>query len=177
MTDKINGFVGRAGYVDGVPVVDNSAMDVTGSLDIFNLYTTVDITPTGKAVYDAGTQATNYVDTREHDSQWLFDKVIEVISTRGQPVVLTNVTSSTVAADAAATAGGLSGTVYQFTFMIEHADSWFDNNGKLMLPEALNGVGGLVYVDGGSSNNVAVSLVNEFRSTIDETGGKAPHVF
>lgn len=177
MTDKINGFVGRAGYVNGQPAVDNSAMALTGSLDIFNLYTTVDITPTGKSSYNAATQATNYVETRVHDSQWLLDKIIEVISTRGQPVVLTNVSSSTVAADAASTAGGLSGTVYQFTFMIEHAASWFDNNGKLMLPEALNGVGSLVYVDGGASNNVAVSLVNEFKSTTDETAGTANYIF
>lgn len=173
MTDKIHGFVGRAWNGK----VDNSAMALTGSLDIFTLRTTVDITPTGTATYENGGEATNFVDARVHDSQWALDKIIQVISTRGQPVVLTNVTKSTESSPADLPAAGASATVYSFTFMIEHAGSWYDNNGNLMLPTALNGVAGLVFTTPTTGNNVSVSLVNEFKSTIDNTGGNSTEIF
>lgn len=173
MTDKVHGFVGRAWNGK----VDNSSMALTGSLDIFTLRTTIDIMPTGVAAYTNSGNASNYADVRKQDSQYVLDKIIEIISTRGQPVVLTNVVKSTESSPSDLPAASGSVTVYSFKFMIEHAASWFDNNGKLMLPDVLNGVAGLVYTTPTTKNNVAVTLDNEFKSTIDETGGKDTYIF
>lgn len=167
MTDKVNGFVGRAWAGN----VDNSAESLVGSLDIFTFSTTLDITPTGVATYTAGTQATNYVDTRVQDSQWLFDKIIETISTRGQPVVLTNVVSASSSTSGIPAAGSTATTVYSFTFMIERSGSWYNvsNDGTVdlsLLNTALNGVGyGSNVLASGSDANFVVTLANNFKNT------------
>ena len=155
MTDKVHGF--------SMP-----GQHITGGLDFFTVYTTLDITPlefeahgTYTPAFTEGTYATNYQDTRVVDSQLRLDKLIETISTRAQPVIMGAVT--TVTADAstadtidlpAATAGT---TLYTFTFAIEHPDAWAIVGNDPSLNDTLNGVLDFVNVVPKAGNNIVVA--------------------
>ena len=158
MTNKVHGF--------SMP-----GQHITGGLDFFTVYTTLDITPlefdahgTYVPSFTAGTYATNYQDTRVVDSQLRLDKLIETISTRAQVVIMGAVT--TVVADAntadtidmpAATAGT---TLYTFTFAVEHPDAWAIVGNDPSLNDTLNGVLDFVNVVPKAANNVVVKRIS-----------------
>lgn len=158
MTDKVHGF--------SMP-----GQHITGGLDFFSVYTTLDITPlefeqhgTYVPSFTQGTYATNYQDTRVVDSQLRLDKLIETISTRAQPVIMGAVT--TVTADAstadtidlpAATAGT---TLYTFTFAIEHPDAWAIIGNDPDINDTLNGVLDFVNVVPKAGNNVVITRIS-----------------
>jgi hypothetical protein len=163
MTDKVYGFAGPE-------------QALTGNLNTYIVRTLVNITPiasTGTYVpsYVAGV-GPNYSDVRVIDSQFCFDKLIEAISSRGQPVILGNViqTSETTPSDlpAASTISG-SVTVYNLIFTIEHNQSWEVQGNNETLAETLNDLStitgyngasvGFVYTTPTNGNNVSVSLL------------------
>lgn len=78
--------------------------ELTGNIQFFTVYTTVDIRPTG-----------DYQDK----SQKLFDNVITLISTRAQPVIVAE--PYEVAALENEGAPSLTGAGYVFKFVTEHA--------------------------------------------------------
>ncbi len=121
-----------------------AAENLTGNMDFFVVRTTLDITPTGNL---------------EDASQVRFEKLIEAISTRTQPVVLGNVFMSDEVAPVAdlpvtGASSGATVTVYNFKFAMEHAEAW-DNTG-IDLADTLDGVEGFVSTIPTDGNNVSV---------------------
>lgn len=128
MTNKVHGFASL------------HSQNLTGGIDIWKFVTTVDITPTGERAYTPASLASNWHDQIDltdagTKSQFLLDKVIETISLRGQPVLLSSVksvelTSANIAQYQDATGNPIfptavvGATVYSFVFMIEHDGSW-----------------------------------------------------
>jgi hypothetical protein len=99
---------------------------LTSGLNYYTLYSTQDITPTGAPVMviPRGTPLGVYEDVVEN-SQYLFDKIVETISLRAQPVMISQISSVpfgnfTALPDLAPTAGN----VYSMGFVIEHNGAW-----------------------------------------------------
>lgn len=129
MTEKVNGtsFAGQF---------------LTGGLNFYKVRTTLDIRATG-VIGDA--------------SQKRLDKLVETISTRAQPVILSAVTSAVEAAPTDLV--GTNVTVYTLSFAIEHNMAWEVAGSKNPdLAESLDGIEGFVN-DGVAIGNVSVQLV------------------
>lgn len=133
MVEKVNGMV-------------SSDQALTGGLNYYTVRTTLDIRPTG-VLSDA--------------SQKRLDKLVETISLRAQPVILSAVatTTETSPADIPSASGSVS--VYTLKFAIEHNRAWeMGGSPNPSLAETLDGVEGFVYDEAvTNSNNVAVALV------------------
>lgn len=135
MTDKVNGtsFAGQF---------------LTGGLNFYKVRTTLDIRATG-VISDA--------------SQKRLDKLVETISLRAQPVIMSQVTSAVATADdLAAIPGAVSGnTIYVLSFAIEHNMAWeVQGSSNPTLAESLDGIEGFVFdIAVTDDNNVAVALV------------------
>jgi len=116
---------------------------LTKDMDFFLLRTLVNITPTG-----------NFADA----SQRAFEKLIETISTRAQPVIIGSVTATTEVdpVDLPAASGLGPVPVYNFRFAIEHPDAW--TSPDISLEESLHGIAGFVYTTPTAGNNVSVTL-------------------
>ena len=167
MTNKVHGFANL------------HSQNLTGGIDVWKFVTTVDITPTGARVYTPATLANNYHDQIDltdasTKSQYLLDKVIETISLRGQPVLLSSVTSTAITAANASQFQDASGnpifptavagaTVYSFVFMIEHDGSW-DVSGanNPTLSEAVGAVDGFEYGTANPGNFVVQAVAANF---------------
>ena len=134
MVDKINGKVGSGQFL-------------TGGLNFYKVSTTLDIR-TGEI---------------SDESQKRLDKLVETISTRAQPVILSAVTTAdAVAADVSAIpAASLGDDIYTLSFAIEHNMAWeVDGSKNPGLAESLDGVEGFIHdIATTGSNNVAVALV------------------
>jgi hypothetical protein len=120
---------------------------LVGGLVFYQVKTLVNITPSADADPAAA-------------SQIALDKLIEVISTRAQPVILGAVTSASVAATSVNTdlpAAGSSGnvTVYSIQFAVEHAAIW---EATPSLASSLDGIAGFVFTSPTTSNNVHVAV-------------------
>lgn len=115
---------------------------LTGNMDFFLVRTTLDITPTGNL---------------EDESQVRFERLIEAISTRTQPVIMGNVYTSDETGPVADLPVAASGTVtvYNFKFAMEHTEAW-DNTG-VDLADTLDGVAGFVSTIPTDANNVSVT--------------------
>lgn len=118
---------------------------LTKDMDFFLVRTTLDITPTGD-ITDA--------------SQARFEKLVEAISTRAQPVIMGNVYTSDEVAPVAdlpvtSASSGATVAVYNFKFAIEHNEAW-DNTG-VDLADTLDGVAGFVSTIPTDANNVSVT--------------------
>lgn len=126
---------------------------LTKNMDFFMVRTTVDITPTG-----------NFSDA----SQKRFEKLVEAISTRAQPVIMGNVYTTDEVAPVAdlpvtSASSGATVTVYNFKFAIEHAEAW-DNTG-VDLADTLDGVDGFISTIPTDDNNVTVEKWEEMDFT------------
>ncbi len=122
----------------------NAGQSLTGGLDFFRIRTTLDI------------RAGAYGDA----SQKRLDKLVQVISTRAQPVILRDVVVSTETdpADLPAASGSVS--VYTLEFAIEHRGAWTITTNDPTLAETLDGIEGFVYDFANTTdNNVAVDKV------------------
>lgn len=129
MTEKVNGtsFAGQF---------------LTGGLNFYKVRTTLNILPTGKV---------------SDESQKRLDKLVETISTRAQPVILSAVTSAVEAAPTDLV--GTNVTVYTLSFAIEHNMAWEVAGSKNPdLAESLDGIEGFEN-DGVAIGNVSVALV------------------
>lgn len=142
-----------------------SKQNLTGGLDFYTVYTTVDITPTSTRKYNTGTLATNYLDTLDLTdpatlSQYNLDRLVETIALRGQPVFYSGVSTVTALPATVTDMTPASGaTIYTIQFAIEHNFAWdVDPSTIPNLPESLNGVGSFVYTGtaGASTNTVSV---------------------
>lgn len=113
---------------------------LTQDLDFFLVRTLVDITPTG-----------NFAD----NSQKAFEKLMETISLRAQPVIIGSVitTNETNPPDLPAASGTV--TVYNLKFAIEHTKAW--DNVDISLADSLNGIAGFVHTTPSTNNNVAIT--------------------
>lgn len=167
MANKVHGFN------------HGSKQNLTGGLDFFTVYTSANVTPTGVRKYVPGTMASNYLDTldltdADTKAQYNLDKLIEVISTRGQPVFISGITSgATVPATVTDFTPASGATVYSVQFAIEHNFAWDVSPSTIPnLPETLNGIGDFVYtgVSGAATNTVSVvknaSYSNDFNVNI-----------
>lgn len=138
MTTKVNG-------------VATSAESLTGNLDFFTVQTLVEIKSDG---------------TITEDAQKRFDKLVETINLRGQPVVLSGV--GTRIAEAGeflgtnATAGGE--TVYFFKFAVEHSGLWVEagntDEKAVSLAASFDGLLGEFVADGVNDNIEVVFAEN-----------------
>lgn len=131
MVEKVNGYAFRGEHL-------------TGDMDFFVVRTTLDITNTG-----------NLADA----SQKRFEKLVETISTRAQPVIMGSVYETDEVAPVAdlpvtGASSGATVTVYNFKFAIEHAEAW-DNVG-VDLADSLDGIEGFVSTIPTDDNNVSV---------------------
>lgn len=163
MTNKVHGFVNL------------HSQNLTGGIDVWKFVTTVDITPTGARVYSPASLANNWHDQIDLTdaatlSQYLLDKVIETISLRGQPVLLSSVNTTPITSANASQFLDASGnpifptavagaTAYSFVFMIEHDGSWdVAGANNPTLSETIGNITGFEY---GTSNpgNFAVQAV------------------
>ena len=101
---------------------------IGAGLNYYTIYTTVDITPTGigALIVPRGNPPGVYTDTVSN-SQLMLDKLIETISLRAQPVVMSQITSmaySDYVNTATPTFHPASGTVWSMSFAIEHNGAW-----------------------------------------------------
>ena len=133
MTQKVHGTV-AAGQA------------LTGGLNFYTVRTSLDIRATG-AIDDA--------------SQKRLDKLVETISLRAQPVILSAVTTTTETSPADLPGATGSVTVYTLKFAIEHNQAWEMQDSKNpSLGETLDGIEGFVYdIATTTANNVSVTLV------------------
>jgi hypothetical protein len=97
-------------------------------LNYYTVYTTIDITPTGlgQMIIPRGNPPGVYTDTVSN-SQLMLDKLVETISLRAQPVVMSQVTSMAYSAynnTPTPTFAPTSGTVWAMSFTIEHNGAW-----------------------------------------------------
>lgn len=142
MVEKVNGFT-KPGYES-----------LTGNLDFFTVRTLVNILPTGSTTPGADGNVVGDATTQE-----ALDMLIETVSTRAQPVIMSDVEVSVEAVssivDLPATAGeGATSddNVFVLKFAIEHTEAWDVE----MLGEALDAAGGaFVYRTPTTNNNVA----------------------
>jgi hypothetical protein len=101
---------------------------IGAGLNYYTIYTTIDITPTGIGALfiPRGTPPGVYTDTVSN-SQLMLDKLVETISLRAQPVVMSQITSMSAAdynATNTPTFDPASGTVWSMSFTIEHNGAW-----------------------------------------------------
>lgn len=135
MTEKVHGaaFAGQA---------------LTGGLNFYSVRTTLDIKATG---------------VLSDESQKRLDKLVETISLRAQPVIMSAIVESaeTDPADIPAAIGEGEVTVYTLRFAVEHNKVWeLGNSPDATLAESLNGIEGFVYeIAPTVDNNVAVALL------------------
>ena len=114
---------------------------LTGGLNFYKVRTTLNILPTGDL---------------SDESQARLDKLVEAISLRAQPVILSGVTSASETNPSDLASGGM---VYTLSFAIEHNMAWeVQGSANPTLAETLDGVAGFEY-DGISAGNVSVALV------------------
>lgn len=167
MTDKVHGFASL------------HEQDFSGGIDVWKFVTTVDVTPTGARVYTPASLETNWHDSIDLTdpatlSQYLLDKVIETISLRGQPILLSAINSTEITADNASLFLDSSGkpifptaiagaTAYSFVFMIEHDGSW-DVSGAQnpTLAEAIGTINGFEYGTSEPGNFVVQAVAANF---------------
>ena len=129
MTEKVNGMVAAGQHL-------------TGGLNFYKVRTTLDISATG-VISD--------------ESQKRLDKLVEAISLRAQPVIMSAVTVATEAAPTDLV--GTNVPVYTLSFAIEHNKAWeVAGSPNPTLAETLDGVMGFEF-DGIAAGNVAVALV------------------
>ena len=131
MTEKVNGWASKGDFM-------------RREMDFFLVRTTLDITPSGSL---------------EDESQLRFERLIETVSTRAQPVILGNVYETEEVAPVAdlpvtAASSGATLTVYNVKFAIEHEEAW-DNTG-IDLADSLDGIAGFVSTIPTDDNNVSV---------------------
>jgi hypothetical protein len=165
MVQKVNGF-------------SNSGEFLTGNLDFFTLRTTLDITPNGIV---AEADSADYIDdpvlpytdingavyntvaayNAARDVQIRFNKLIETISNKAQPIIVGGVPDPEVelapVPDLPVTGSLTSGTpvnVYTFKFAIEHTEAWDPND----LEDALDGISGFVKSTLPNTTNVSIVL-------------------
>lgn len=133
MVDKVNGVAAAGQFL-------------TGGLNFYKVRTTLDIRATGN-IADA--------------SQKRLDKLVEAISTRAQPVIMSAVTTSTESNPSDIPSAGANASVYTLSFAIEHNMAWeVSGSSNPTLAETLDGVNGFVYdIAVTNNNNVAVALV------------------
>lgn len=133
MVTKINGMSAAGQFL-------------TGGLNFYKVRTSLDIRATG-VISDA--------------SQKRLDKLVQTISLRAQPVIMSAVTTSTETSPSDLPGVTGSTTVYTLSFAIEHNMAWeVSGSANPTLAETLDGVEGFVYDIGvTTSNNVAVALV------------------
>jgi len=151
---------------------------LTGNMDFLTLRTTLDITPNGIVVQ---ADDPNYIDdpvlpytdvngnvyntvaayNAARQVQIRFNKLIEIISTKAQPVIVGGVPDPEVelapVPDLPVTGSFASGTpvnVYTFKFAIEHTEAWDPND----LEDALDGIAGFVKSTLPNTTNVSVVL-------------------
>jgi hypothetical protein len=101
---------------------------IGAGLNYYTVYTTIDITPTGvgQLIIPRGNPPGVYTDTVSN-SQLMLDKLVETISLRAQPVVMSQVSSMAYSAYNATptpTFAPTSGTVWSMSFTIEHNGAW-----------------------------------------------------
>lgn len=134
---------------------------LTGGLDLYTITTTLDINPVGVEV-EPGTFDPDYfpLNGGTLNGAQRFNKLIQLISTRAQPVILGGVAST----------GGDTPT-YSFTFYIEHPSAWEQNGDNLhpTLAETINGVldfvvGSTIGTDG---VNTTVGSVTQIFNDLD----------
>lgn len=135
MTQKVNGttFPGES---------------LTGNMDFFTVRTTVDIRATGSLA---------------DSSQKNLDKLVETISLRAQPTLMSGVSVSSETAPIADLPGaGSTGSVnvYTFKFAIEHTQAWGTDGEDLEL--SLDGISGFKFSVGDTSDNNVAVVRNEF---------------
>lgn len=135
MTEKVNGasFAGQA---------------LTGGLNFYKIVTNLDIQATG---------------VLSDESQKRLDKLVETISLRAQPIIMSKVAVSVATADDVAILPGaaVGDDIYTLRFAIEHNKAWeLTNSPDPNLAECLDGIEGFVYdIATTAGNNVAVELV------------------
>lgn len=156
-----------------------SKQNLTGGLDFFTVYTTANITPTGVRKYTSGTFETNYQDQLDLTdaataSQYNLDKLIQIISTRGQPVFISGISSgATVPSTVTDFTPAEGATVYTLQFATEHNFSWdvdlFNTPVLETLAATLNGVGGFVYTGtaGAATNTVSIVKTASYSNDYD----------
>ena len=110
---------------------------LTGNMDFFTVYTTVNITPSASADPAAA-------------SQVALDKLVETISMRAQPVIMGGVVTN-VGTDPGSVPAYVSGNTYTFRFAVEHTKAVSTTE----LGSMLNGIAGFVNV-GDATDNVVV---------------------
>lgn len=132
MTQKVNG-------------ISKAGQHLTGGLNFYKVRTTLDIR--SGAISDA--------------SQKRLDKLVEAISLRAQPVIMSAVAVSTESNPSDIPSASGSVTVYTLSFAIEHNMAWeVQGSSNPTLAETLDGVEGFVYdIAVSNSNNVHVALV------------------
>jgi len=119
---------------------------LTGGLNYYKVRTTLDIRATG-VISDA--------------SQKRLDKLVQTISTRAQPVIMSAVTMTTESNPSDLPAASGSVTVYTLSFAIEHNMAWeVAGSPNPTLAESLDGIEGFVYdIAVTNANNVSAALV------------------
>lgn len=155
MVEKVNGYFAGGEHL-------------TGNMDFFTLRTTLNIKPNGVvAPVEMVTlpytdiNGTTYNDEGSYNSakvvQDRFDKLIQTIATKAQPIILGGVTSASetgpVADIPAASVTGDPYTVYTLKFAIEHTEAWATGDD---IEAALNGIANFVSTSPTTNNNVAV---------------------
>jgi len=144
MTIKVNGFS------------ETGVEALTGNLDFFTVRT---LEPILTLHQNEGAPVSGEVTVGDATTQAALDLLIESISQRAQPVILSNVVisrevvSTITDLPAVADDGDGSDTVYVFKFAIEHTEAW---DGTL-LAEALDSANGVfVFRTPTTNNNVAI---------------------
>jgi hypothetical protein len=162
---------------------------LTSGLNYYTLYSTQDLTPTGQPVMviPRGTPLGVYSDVVEN-SQYIFDKIVETISLRAQPVMISQITSVpynqfTALPDFAPTAGN----VFAMGFVIEHNGAWDTNQAGYIASTNPVGVTPRPLITGGPLYNAAiptmlqtiVANLNNFSPAFVNTGnaGAATNTF
>lgn len=126
------------------------AQALTGSMNYFTVRTTLDIRP----VSGGNTPPT----VEQKEAQNRLNKLVEIISTRAQPIILGDIVVTTEASpvnDLPVTASE-SGSipVFNLKFAIEHNVAWAPE----ALADSLNGIAGFVHTAPTTGNNVSVAI-------------------
>jgi hypothetical protein len=132
MVEKVNGYSRKGDFI-------------RRELDYYLVRTTLDITPTG---------------VLSDPSQRRFDKLIETVSLRAQPIIIGDVFTTTEDVPVAdlpvtLTVSASTVTVYNVRFAIEHEMAW--ENTSISLADSLDGIEGFVHTVPTTNNNVSVT--------------------
>lgn len=151
MVDKVNG-------------VSFPGQHLTGGLNYYTVRTLLDIRPTVSGEIGADGVFDQSTADISNAAQQRLDKLVEVISTRAQPVIMGRVRVSTEAkADitdlpAVAALPGPNVDVYVFKFAIEHNQAWEVSGNNPDLAETLHGIAGFVFTAPTTNNNISISM-------------------